>query len=243
MVDITIPIAFVAGVLSFLSPCILPLTPAYISYLAGSGGIGTDGKPVKPSRTKIFINALFFVIGFAIVFSLLGVLLNSVLGSIAFDARKGLSLVGGIIIAAFGVYLLLQALGVKIPLLGSTHKINPRRFKSNYLSSFVFGVAFAAGWTPCIGAILGGILTLAIVQPATAFNLMLAYSFGLGIPFLIAGAFISQFSAFIARFASFMKYFTIAMGFVLIALGVLVATGYIGAISFFLPAGLIGGTQ
>lgn len=181
--------------------------------------------------------------GFAIVFSLVGVLLNSVLGSLAFDTRKGLSIVGGAVIVAFGVYLTLQALGVRIPFLSREHKFQPRRFKSNYLSSFVFGVAFAAGWTPCIGAILGGILTLAIVQPAAAFNLLLAYSFGLGIPFLIAGAFISQFSAFIARFSGFMKYFTIVMGIVLIALGILVATGYIGAISFFLPSGILGGVQ
>lgn len=230
--------------LSFLSPCILPLTPAYISYLAGSsGGVDANGKVVKPSRGKIFLNALFFVIGFAVVFSLVGVLLNSVLGSLAFDTRKGLSIFGGAVIVAFGVYLTLQALGVRIPFLSREHRFQPRRFKSNYLSSFVFGVAFAAGWTPCIGAILGGILTLAIVQPAAAFNLLLAYSFGLGIPFLIAGAFISQFSAFIARFSGFMKYFTIVMGIVLIALGILVATGYIGAISFFLPSGILGGTQ
>lgn len=237
MADVTIPIAFVAGILSFLSPCILPLTPAYISYLAGS----SSGE--KPSRGKIFMNALFFVIGFSIVFSILGVVLNSVLGSIAFDARKTLSIVGGVVIAAFGIYLLLQAGGVKIPFLGEQHRLQPKRFKSNYLSSFVFGVAFAAGWTPCVGAILGGILTLAITQPAAAFNLMLAYSFGLGVPFLIAGAFISQFSAFIARFSVFMRYFTITMGFVLIALGALVATGYIGAVALFLPTDMLGGIQ
>jgi cytochrome c-type biogenesis protein len=235
MVDITIPIAFVAGILSFLSPCILPLTPAYISY--------ASGKVAKPSRARIFMNALFFVIGFAVVFSLLGVILNSVLGSLAFDTRTILSVVGGIVIAIFGVYLILQVLGVRIPFLGQQHKLQPRRFKSNYLTSFVFGVAFAAGWTPCVGAILGAIFTLAITQPAAAFNLMLAYSFGLGVPFLIAGAFISQFSAFIARFAGFMRYFTLVMGFVLIGLGVLVATGYIGAIALFIPSGLLGGAQ
>lgn len=240
MADITIPIAFVAGILSFLSPCILPLTPAYISYLAGTSAVSEDGKPVKPSRGKIFLNALFFVIGFAIVFSLVGVLLNSVLGSLAFDTRMYLSIGGGIVIGLFGIYLILQALGIRIPLLSSEHRLRPRRFGSNYLSSFVFGVAFAAGWTPCIGAILGGILTLAISQPAAAFNLMLAYSFGLGIPFLVAGAFISQFSAFIAKFAGFMKYFTVAMGVLLIALGILVATGYIGAISLFIPAEMLG---
>lgn len=235
MSDITLAVAFVAGVLSFLSPCILPLTPAYISYLAGTSA------DKKHSHLKIFMNALFFVIGFAVVFSLLGVLLNGLLGSIAFDARIWISRIGGAVIAFFGVYLILSSLGVKIPVLGSQHRLQPKRLKSNYLSSFVFGVAFAAGWTPCIGAILGGILTLAITQPAAAFNLMLAYSFGLGIPFLIAGAFISQFSAFIVRFSGFMRYFSVAMGIVLIALGILVSFGYIGALSFFFPSGLTGG--
>ncbi len=238
MADITIPIAFVAGILSFLSPCILPLTPAYISYLAGSSTADLAAKKVHPSRLKIFLNALFFVIGFAVVFSLIGVLLNTVLNSVAFDARIWLSRIGGAVIIFFGLYLM----GIlKLPFLNIQHRFQPKRFKSNYLTSFVFGIAFAAGWTPCIGAILGGILTLAIVQPAAAFNLMLAYSFGLGIPFLIAGAFISQFAAFITRFSRFMKYFTFVMGVLLVILGVLVFTNYIGAISLFLPSGLLGG--
>lgn len=235
MAEITVPIAFIAGVLSFLSPCILPLTPAYISYLAGSSA--ANGKKEKPSRTKIFINALLFVVGFAVVFSLLGVLLNTLLGSIAYEARTWLSWIGGAIIIFFGLYLMKV---LKIPFLNVQHKLQPKRFKSNYLTSFIFGVAFATGWTPCIGAVLGGILTLAIVQPASAFNLMLAYSFGLGIPFLIAGAFISQFSVFISRFDRFMKYFTFAMGLILVALGILIITGYIGAISLFIPAEMLG---
>jgi cytochrome c-type biogenesis protein len=177
------------------------------------------------------------VIGFAVVFSLLGVLLNSVLSTVAYDARVWLSYIGGAIIIFFGLYLM----GVlKISFLNVQHKLQPKRFKSNYLTSFVFGVAFATGWTPCIGAVLGGILTLAIVQPAAAFNLMLAYSFGLGIPFLIAGAFISQFSAFISRFERFMKYFTFAMGLILVALGILIVTGYIGAIALFFPTEMLG---
>lgn len=235
--DLTISIAFAAGIVSFLSPCILPLVPAFISYLAGS-----VGGAKKPSRMKIFMNSVFFVIGFSLVFSILGVVLNSILGSVAFDARIWLSRIGGVVIIFFGLYLTgaLKFLTDRIPFLTSAHRIQPRRFKSQYLNSFIFGVAFAAGWTPCVGAILGGILTLAITQPAAAFNLMLAYSFGIGIPFLVAGAFISQTSSFISRFAGFMKWFTLAMGIVLILLGVLVATGYIGAISVFLPIEMLG---
>lgn len=235
MVDITIPIAFVAGVLSFLSPCILPLVPAYLSYLAGTSV--TPGEQ-KPSKSKIFVNALLFVLGFSLVFSLLGVLLATVLSNVALDVRTYLTIGGGAVIITFGGLLIVSQLGMKIPFLSSEHRIKPGRFKSNYLSSFVFGVAFAAGWTPCIGAVLGGILTLAIVQPASAFNLMIAFSLGIGVPFLVAGAFISQFSRFIARFARFMKAFTIAMGAVLIVVGILVAIGFIGSLSSFLPAEL-----
>ena len=200
MENITIPIAFIAGIISFLSPCILPLVPAFMSYLVGNAN--------KISRTKIFINSIFFVLGFVIIFSLIGVLLASVLSSIALDARIYLSYIGGAVIIFFGVYLT----GIlKIPFLNQTKRFRPKRFKSNYLTSFVFGVAFAAGWTPCIGAILGGILTIAIVNPTSALNLMLSYSAGLGIPFLIAGLFISQFSKFIQKFTKFMKYFTVLM--------------------------------
>lgn len=237
MADITIPIAFVAGLLSFLSPCILPLTPAYISYLAGS--TAKDASKGRHSHLRVFMNALFFVLGFAVVFSLIGILVNTFLGSIALDTKMWLSRIGGAVIIFFGLYLIGL---VKIPFLGAQHRLQLRRMKSNYLTSFVFGVAFAAGWTPCVGAILGGILTLAIIQPAAAFNLMLAYSFGLGVPFLIAGAFISRFAGFVSKYAGFMHYFSVAMGFVLVALGVLIITGYIGAISVFLPSGLgVGG--
>ena len=235
MADITIPIAFVAGIVSFLSPCILPLVPAYMSYLAGASVADTNAKN-RPSRGKVFMNSVFFVIGFVIVFSILGILLASVLSSVAIDARVYLQWIGGAIIIFFGLYL--TGL-LKIPFLNKTRTFRPRKFKSSYLTSFTFGVAFAAGWTPCIGAILGGILTLAIVNPASALNLMLAYAAGLGVPFLIAGAFISQFSTFIAKYARFMAYFSKAMGVVLIVLGILVITGYLAQVSLILPPGLV----
>lgn len=242
MADITIPIAFLAGIVSFLSPCILPLVPAYLSFLAGTSV--SDAKNGGQSRTKIVMSAVFFVLGFSLVFSIIGVLLNSLLGALAFDARMWLSWIGGFVILMFGLYLtgilkkVLEKLNINF--LSQTHRLQPKRYGSSYLTSFVFGVAFAAGWTPCVGAILGGILTLAITQPAAAFNLMLAYSAGIGIPFIVAAVFLSQMTGFISRFSGFMGWFTVAMGFVLIALGLLVMTGYIGAISLFLPVGLEG---
>ena len=240
MAEITILVAFFAGIVSFLSPCILPLVPAYLSFLAGTSA--SDAKGKKSDRTKIIMSSVFFVIGFSLVFSVIGVVLNSLLGSAAFDARIWLSRIGGAVIIVFGLYLtgiLRRALeALKINFLSQTHRFQPKRYGSSYLTSFVFGVAFAAGWTPCVGAILGGILTLAITEPASAFNLMLAYSLGIGIPFIIAAGFISQTTGFIAKYSGFMGKFTVVMGLVLIALGILVMTGYIGAIAFFIPTGL-----
>jgi len=242
LADITIPIALLAGIVSFLSPCILPLVPAYLSFLAGTSV--KEARGGGQGRVKVVMSAVFFVLGFSLVFSIIGVLLNSILGSLAFDARMWLSWIGGFIILMFGLYLtgilkkILEKLNINF--LNQTHRLQPKKYNSAYLTSFIFGVAFAAGWTPCVGAILGGILTLAVIQPATAFNLMLAYSAGIGVPFIVAAAFLSQMAGFIARFSRFMKWFTVAMGFVLIALGLLVMTGYIGAISLFIPVGLEG---
>ena len=242
MAEITVLVAFFAGIVSFLSPCILPLVPAYLSFLAGTSV--SDAKKRAADKGKIVMSSVFFVLGFSLVFSLVGVLLNTLLGSLAFDARILLSQIGGAVIIIFGLYLtgiLKKVLETaNINFLSQTHRFQPKRYNSSYVTSFVFGVAFAIGWTPCVGAILGGILTLAITEPASAFNLMLAYSLGIGIPFIVAAGFISQMTGFIARYSGFMSKFTVAMGFVLIALGILVMTGYIGAISFFLPFNLGG---
>lgn len=235
MAEITVLFALLAGVASFFSPCILPLLPAFIAYLAG-----TTFKDVKRGfNLNIFLHTVFFVIGFSIVFSVVGVLLNGLLGSISFDVKIWLSRIGGLIIIGFGLYLLGL---LKIPFLSVAHKITPRKTGNKFLNSFVFGVAFAIGWTPCVGAVLGAIFTLAITAPSQAFNLLFAYSIGLGIPFLLAGVFFSGMSAFIGRIAGFLKYFNIAMGIVLIILGILVITNYIGVISSFsLAEGFLGG--
>lgn len=229
MAEITIFIAFIAGLVSFLSPCILPLIPAFIAYLSGTS-LNELKKNKAKAKLHIFTNTVFFVLGFAVVFSLIGVLLNSVLQSIAYDLKIWLSRIGGVIIIGFGLYLL----GIlKLPFLDVEHKIKVKKFKYSYPTSFVFGVAFAAGWTPCIGVILGSILTLAITSPGVAFNLLLAYSIGLGIPFLLTGAFIAQASSFIQKIGPALRYFNIVMGVVLIILGILVFTNQLPQLASF----------
>ena len=177
----------------------------------------------------IFINAVFFVLGFSIIFSLVGVLLQSVLASVSFTVQKWLGYLGGTIIIFFGIYLLRL---VKIPFLEQEHKLRvKRKFRYSYATSFVFGSAFAVGWTPCVGAILGAILTLAVTNPASAFPLMVSYSLGLGIPFLIVGLFTDRAQVFIQKAGNKLKYINYVFGIVLVALGVLVFTNQLSRIA------------
>lgn len=217
MNDLNIAFAAFAGLVSFLSPCVLPIIPGFLSYLAGASLKESGAK-----RWPIFANSLFFVLGFSVIFALLGVLLNTILEAIAYDAQIWLARIGGGIIILFGLYL--TGL-VKIGFLEREHKLEVKtRFNSRYLTSFLFGAAFAAGWTPCVGAVLGAILGLAATAPGSAFTLLFAYSVGLGLPFLLVGLFASQASAFINRYAHVLTYVNVVFGILLIGLGILAFT-------------------
>lgn len=226
MIDISITVALIAGLVSFLSPCVLPLIPGFLAYLAGSS---TQGEGTN--RLGIFLNSVFFVLGFSIVFALLGVLLNTVLDAVAYTVQEWLARVGGVIIIFFGLYLVGA---LKIPFLEREHKLRiTKKFNSRYLTSFLFGFAFAVGWTPCVGAALGSILGFAATNPGAAFSLLLSYSIGLGIPFLVVGLFTAQASTLINRYGHVVKYINIAFGFILIALGILVFTQSLSLVANF----------
>lgn len=235
-IEASILISALAGLGSFLSPCILPIIPGFLSYLSSASikeATNNDGDIhnvqgnnqvvfiSKKARVNIFINTIYFVLGFSLVFSVLGVILNSVLAtSIGTDFQQYLSYIGGIIIAAFGVNLILS---LKITRLNIEKKFTKiPKFKTSYITSFVFGLAFAAGWTPCVGPILGSTFTLAAANPGTAYNLLLAYSLGLGIPFLITGAFFSQATGIIKKITKHLNYFNLIMGSILIVVGILI---------------------
>lgn len=226
MLDIPIVFAFIAGLVSFLAPCVLPLIPGYLAYLSGTTLDQSEAK-----RWEIFLNAVFFVLGFSLVFASLGVLLNTALEAIAFDVQIWLSRIGGILVIFFGLYL--TGL-INIPQLQREYKIRvTHQFSSRYLTSFVFGAAFAAGWTPCVGAVLGGILGLATTQPGSAFSLLMVYSLGFGIPFLIIGLFVGQASRFISQIGPGLKYVNIVFGAILIVLGILIFTQNLAKIANF----------
>lgn len=227
MDTIAITTAFVAGLVSFLAPCVLPIIPGFLAYLGGSRA----GAESQSSRKEIFINSLFFVLGFSVVFALLGVLLNTVLESIAYDVQEWLSRIGGALIIFFGLYLVGL---IKIPFLEHEYKFRVTgTFKSRYLTSFMFGLAFAAGWTPCVGPALGVILGLATSQPGSAFVLLLSYAFGLGVPFLLVGFFTAQAQSLISRYAHIVHYVNIVFGVILVVLGVLVFTQSLNLIANF----------
>ncbi|MCA9364114.1 cytochrome C biogenesis protein [Candidatus Kaiserbacteria bacterium] len=228
MIDtLSLHVAFIAGLVSFLSPCVLPLIPGFLAYLSGT----SVGEGSSRSRREIFFNSVFFVLGFSAVFAILGVLLNTLLQSVAYDVQIWLSRIGGAIIIFFGLYLL----GIiKVSFLDREHKLSVKwRFHSRYATSFVFGAAFAAGWTPCVGAALGAILGLAATQPGAALYLLFAYSVGLGFPFLLVGLFAAQSQALIQRYVTTLKYVQVIFGALLILLGVLVFTQSLSLIASF----------
>lgn len=224
MADVSIIAAFIAGLISFLAPCVLPIIPGFLAYLGGSSI--SEG---KVNRKEVFLNSVFFVLGFSVVFAGLGVLLNTVLEGVAYDAQIWLARAGGLIIIFFSLFLI----GViKIPFLEREYKFTPStKIRSRYLASFLFGLAFAVGWTPCVGPALGVILGLAAAHPGSAFALLLVYALGLGIPFLVVGLFVSQASRLIIKYANTLKYINFAFGIILLVLGVLVFTGNLSLIA------------
>lgn len=221
--------AFIGGVVSFLAPCILPIIPGFLAYLAGSSESDTS------RRKEIFINSIFFVIGFSVVFAVLGILLNTVLAFAAYSVKIWLGRIGGVLIIFFGLYLVRL---IRIPFLEREYKPTvssslTKKINSRYVTSFLFGLAFAVGWTPCVGPALGVILGLAANAPGSAFFLLLTYSLGLGVPFLVVGFFTAQASAFIVSHSKLLNTLNIIFGIILLGLGVLVFTQSLNLIANF----------
>lgn len=234
MAEITLGIAVLAGLGSFAAPCILPMIPAFLAYISGTTlselNQSYGSKTISINRSSIILNSIFFVLGFSTVFSTFGVIINSVLSTSSGEFIEGFNQVGGIIIIGFGIFLLLST---KINKLNMEKKFFPKRSKASYPMSFIFGLAFAAGWTPCVGPILGTILTLAATTPSVAFNLLLVYSLGLGIPFILMGVFYSRANRLIRSMSKHLKYYNIILGGFIIVLGGLVFTNQLAYIANF----------
>ncbi len=212
----TIIFSFFAGLVSFLSPCMLPVVPAFIAHMSGTNLEG------EIDRKKMFFTALFFVLGFSIVFGILGVLINSFLESIGTQLLGYLSIVAGTAIVLFGLHLadIVEFRALQKEYGGGLDS----DFGTGYLASLLLGGAFAVGWTPCVGPILGGIFALASASPGSAFVFLTAYSVGIGTPFLLVGAFPDRIMEKINANMDRIVKLRIFFGYIMIALGFLIMT-------------------
>ncbi|MEY3005407.1 MAG: hypothetical protein RLZZ491_2583 [Pseudomonadota bacterium] len=224
-------VALVAGILSFLSPCVLPIVPPYLAYMGGISMAEITGAP-GAARRKALLAALFFVLGLSTVFVFLG-FTASVFGQFFLQNQVLLGQVAGGIIILFGLHFL----GViSIPILNREARLDAGDRGGSAFGAYVLGLAFAFGWTPCIGPQLGAILSLAATETSIAkgTTLLAVYAVGLGIPFLLAAAFIDRAMGVMHRMKRHMKTIERIMGLLLVAVGTALITGAFSAFSFWL---------
>ncbi len=226
--------AFLAGVISFLSPCVLPLVPGYVCYVAGRSTFASPSGEITVTRSTTLGLSLCFVLGFTTVFVILGAS-ASALGQLLLSYRFELNIVGGGIVTLFGLFML----GTIRP----SWMMREARFHLDLpggrtVSAYVLGLAFAFGWTPCIGPILGAILTVGAASTTLAdgIALLTIYSLGLGVPFLLAALFTDTLAVRLKTFGRIGKGLRIVAAVIMIVMGIAMMTGYLSAFAFWLLA-------
>jgi len=234
MGDLTTPgtfTAFAAGIVSFLSPCVLPLVPGYVSYVAGESLQHRRRLSVSRRLSALAMSALF-VSGFSAVFLAFGAS-ASALGHLLIRYRYEANLIGGAIIIGFG--LLMLGMLRWTPWLQRDVRFHPRVLGGHPVSAFVLGVAFGFGWTPCIGPVLGAILTVSAVgTTASGVGLLGAYALGLGVPFLATALFLDRAARLLREARRLGQWLQLAGGLLMVVLGVAMITGWLNAFSFWL---------
>jgi cytochrome c-type biogenesis protein len=224
MESVGLLVAFSAGLFSFLSPCVLPLFPSYLSFITGMSVERLSGEVTAGARGRVLMHSLAFIAGFTAVFVSLGVSVSAA-GQFLLDYRDWIRIAGGILIIVFGLYI---AGILRVGLFGRTAQVQIREKRAGLLGSFAVGLTFAIGWTPCVGPILGSILTLASNDKTVAqgTGLLLAYSAGLGIPFLLFSLALGSFLRLFKRYRPFIHVVERVAGVLLIVVGVLVVSNY-----------------
>ena len=221
--NVTLIAAFAAGFLSFISPCVLPLIPGYVSFVSGVSLEDMRGETaVSSARRRVLVTSLFFVLGFSLVFIALGAT-ASVVGHFLLEKQPILAKIAGVLLVIFG----LHTMGVfRIGFLESEKRMQANRKPAGVLGAVLVGIAFAFGWSPCIGPILGGILALAAAKDTVweGTELLAVYSVGLGIPFLLTSIAINQFFAVTKRIRKHYHTIELVSGGLLVAIGVLIFT-------------------
>ncbi len=214
--DVSMPIAFGAGFLSFFSPCILPMIPSYIMYITGT----VSEEDVSNRRLFALIRTLAFVSGFTIVFIIMGSS-ATLLGKVFIKNKEIFSRISGLLIIAFG----LNMMGIfRISFLNFSKRLSKPRKVTSWIGSMLVGMAFAAGWTPCFGPVLASILIYAGGSETIAMGikLLLVYSIGMGIPFILTALFINLFDKFLNKSDSIMKYLPKVSGIIMVVFGLLI---------------------
>lgn len=226
--NINLAIAFLAGIISFISPCILPVIPSYLSFI---GGISySDLKESKTSRWAIFVKTLFFVIGFSVIFVVLGVVFSGV-GTALSGASRLISMLAGTVVIALGLNFIFDFWKV----LSVEKRFHYQGRPPGVVGPVLLGMAFGAGWTPCIGPILASILFLAGTsgQGFQGTVLLAVYSAGLGVPFILAGLFFSSFQKRLEKFKPYLHTVKVASGVFLVFVGLLIFFGSLTKINVF----------
>ena len=225
--DIPLTIAFLAGILSFLSPCVLPIVPGFISYIVGKSFADLQNSSSVKSL-KLLPYVLLFTLGFSSVFIIMGASIDF-LSDIFFDFKRQLNFISGILIITLGLYFI----GIiKIPFLDFERKLKLQGFQNNHFFPFLIGVAFAFGWSPCIGPILGSVLAVAIKDSVNGVILLSFYSMGLAVPFIIVGLMMSKLLIMTSFLNRYIRYFQFITGIILLITGVLIFNGSIQSLGF-----------
>lgn len=216
-------ISFLAGILTFLSPCILPLIPPYMSYISGISIEEIQNKSIK-NKITIFNKALLFVAGFSLIFILIGISFNTILSRIL--GNSIFNYIAGGIIVLFGIHFL----GIiKFNILYKTKRFDSKKLENNkflkYISPFILGVGFALGWSPCVGPILSSIMVLSSTDRTSGLSFMIVYAAGLAIPFLLTALAVERFFKMFDKIKQYLRTIEIISGLLLIAIGIVIAFG------------------
>lgn len=223
---------FAAGLVSFLSPCVLPLVPAYVSYVAGESVQSLEARKFIPKKLSTLALSLFFVLGFSTVFVAFGASATAI-GQFLLAYRYEANIVAGALIIIFGLLMI----GVAKPTwLQREFRFQPNLVGGRPVTAYALGLAFAFGWTPCIGPVLGAILTVSASSAETAYGatLLSIYSLGMGLPFLAAAAFTGAFVKRLRTVRRLGRFLQVGAGAVMITMGIAMVTGYLSAFSFWL---------
>jgi cytochrome c-type biogenesis protein len=232
MTEVNLLIAFTAGLFSFLSPCVLPIIPSYLSFVSGVSLEEMRAPRLeRRTRRRMALNSLGFIAGFSLVFVSLGAS-ASFLGSLFLDYRDYIRTLGGLLILLVGLYLLGL---LKIPPLQRYLQFQLKDRPAGYLGSVLVGITFAVAWTPCVGPILGAILTLAGTSGEVERGVLLlaTYAAGLALPFFLSALAVNSFFQFSNRFRRYLRAVDVAAGVLLIVVGVLLLTDYISILNSY----------